>query len=122
MPADDGVLTIIVSGMKRFKIHEVRTEFDNLRIATVEWVPNWEFVELDSKHQFMADKLQEIYRQFPEVGDLYQQRFLDDLSWVAQRWLELIPISNPLFDDLNDDFNCCKSAEFIHEALEHIDI
>ncbi|MCE0494346.1 LON peptidase substrate-binding domain-containing protein [Vibrio salinus] len=118
----DGILGITVSGMKRFKIIGVRKESDNLRIASVEWVPNWEYVELGHQYQSMADKLQEIYRQFPEIGNLYQQRFLDDLSWVTQRWLELIPLSNQQFDDLNEDFNCCKSVGFIHNALEHIKI
>ncbi len=119
---NDGLLGITISGMKRFKIHNIRKEYDNLRIASVEWVPNWDYVELDRKYQFMAEKLQEIYRKFPEIGDLYQQRFLDDLSWVTQRWLELIPLSNQQFDDLNDDFHCCKSVGFIHEVLAHTHI
>ncbi|MDC0609934.1 LON peptidase substrate-binding domain-containing protein [Vibrio sp.] len=118
----DGLLGITVSGIKRFKLRSVRKDFDELRLATVDWLPNWDFIELNSGEKEMAEKLQEIYKQFPEIGELYQQRFLDDLSWVTQRWLELLPLSNDQFDELINNSNCYKSVGFINKALDHINI
>jgi len=117
---NDGLLGITVSGIQRFEIHNVRKEFDGLRIATVEWIDNWPYIESIGYHHAMMEKLQDVYHQFPDIGELYQQRFFDDLSWVTQRWLEILPLSNSQFDDLMIDYNCCKSIQFINEALNQI--
>lgn len=121
-PLKAGLFDITVVGVKRFKIIRVREDADHLREASVEWLPNWEFVKMDDEHQILADKLQDIYLHFPELGGLYQERFYDDLSWVSQRWLEILPLSTQLFDDLVDDYQCQKTLDFISKTIRYVEV
>ncbi|WP_438876789.1 hypothetical protein, partial [Bacillus cereus group sp. Bc247] len=84
----DGLLGVTVVGIKRFFIEQVRSESDGLRKATVRWLTNWPTTPLSDHHLLLSEQLQQIYQQFPQVGQLYSHRFFDDASWVAQRWLE----------------------------------
>ena len=36
--------------------------------------------------------LQEVFNDYPEYAALYHNPDWDDASWVAQRWLEVLPI------------------------------
>lgn len=115
---EDGLLGITVTGLKRFNIHSVRSEYDGLRVAGVEWLPNWNVTELDDFGVALSLQLQKVYEQFPTVGELYQQRFYDDASWVVQRWLELLPIDKTRFDDLASQLDCSDALNYLQQRLE----
>ncbi|SDH68989.1 hypothetical protein SAMN04488136_12486 [Vibrio xiamenensis] len=115
---DDGLLGITVVGMKRFLIRRVRQEHDGLRIAKVEWLPEWPQVSISSEFQHLADNLQRLYSEFPEIGSLYDQRFFDDGCWVSQRWLELLPLRKKQFDFLTQQSDCQTALSFLDQAIE----
>lgn len=114
----DGLLGITVVGVKRFQIHSVRAESDGLRIAKVEWFPSWPVRQLDDKELFMAHRLQKVYRDFPQLGELYTHCFYDDASWVTQRWLELMPLTNQQFDQISQNLDCDKALSYLFNAIE----
>ncbi|WP_345789708.1 LON peptidase substrate-binding domain-containing protein [Vibrio eleionomae] len=117
----DGLLGITVVGVKRFCIHSVRSEFDGLRKAKVEWLPTWSVREMEDDEMFLAQRLQKVYEQFPQLGDLYTHCFYDDASWVAQRWLELMPLTNEQFDQLSQHSNCETAISYLVNAKEFFD-
>jgi len=116
---EDGLLGISVTGLKKFRIKRVRVEYDGLRLARVEWLPNWDVANLDPQSESISKHLGDIYRQFPDLGDLYQQRFFDDASWVSQRWLEILPITNQQFDTLAQQPDCYQAVEFLKRTLDN---
>lgn len=121
---EDGLLGITVTGLERFVIHNIRNEYDGLRVARVEWLANWNVSELDDFGVALSLQLQKVYEQFPTVGELYQQRFYDDASWVVQRWLELLPIDKAKFDHLASQLDCSDALNYLKQRLEishHID-
>ncbi|MDN3609202.1 LON peptidase substrate-binding domain-containing protein [Vibrio ostreicida] len=115
---DDGLLGLTVIGMKRFMIQRVKTEFDGLRVANVEWLPSWDVVDIEDRHQFIVDHLRQVYQQFPQLGEMYDQCFFDDASWVTQRWLELLPIPKSQFDFLLLQSDCSTAMEFLSQSIE----
>ncbi|EKO3434551.1 LON peptidase substrate-binding domain-containing protein [Vibrio fluvialis] len=114
----DGLLGITVVGIKRFAIHKVRVEYDGLRRAKVEWQPSWPTESIGDAEMFLSHHLQNLYKEFPQVGDLYPHRFFDDASWVAQRWLELLPLSNQQFDALSQHEDCHRALAFLTQTIE----
>lgn len=118
---EDGLLGITVVGIKRFVIRKVRVEHDGLRQAKVEWLPNWPTQSLPDQEVFLSQHLQKLYQEFPQIGGLYDHRFFDDASWVTQRWLELLPLSNGQFDELARQETCHTALAFLNQAIEAYD-
>lgn len=89
---DDGFLGITVEGAQRVKINSYHTEKDGLNIGQVTTLEPWPETPIDASKQVLKERLKEIFGTYPELGELYQQRNFDDLSWLCQRWLEILPL------------------------------
>lgn len=118
----DGLLGITVVGVRRFAIRKVRVEYDGLRIAKVQWLPDWPCQPLRQSDRYLSQQLQEVYRRFPQIGELHSLCFFDDASWVCQRWLELLPLSNKQFDTLVGEGDYHAALNFLQRTIEpHLD-
>lgn len=114
----DGLLGITVVGTKRFSVNRVRADSDGLRHAEVEWLENWQVPASTPPFVNLSEQLAQIYKRFPQLGDLYQHRFFDDASWVTQRWLEILPLDSPLFEKLVGAPDCVPALQFLNDAIE----
>ncbi|MFN1651089.1 LON peptidase substrate-binding domain-containing protein [Vibrio rotiferianus] len=114
----DGLLGITVVGERRFRVKRVRSDFDGLRHADVEWMENWQQPHSYPDFLHLSTQLAHVYEQFPQLGNLYQHRFYDDPSWVTQRWLELLPLDRSLFEKLVDADDCIDALTFLTHAIE----
>ena len=114
----DGLLGITVAGEKRFVVKRVRADADGLRHAEVEWLDNWQHPDNSPDFFYLSQQLSHVYEEFPQLGNLYQHRFYDDLAWVTQRWLELLPLDCNLFEQLVGAENCIPALQFLTEAIE----
>ncbi|GAL33058.1 hypothetical protein JCM19240_6490 [Vibrio maritimus] len=119
---DDGMLGITVSGIKKFRVMDVRADDDGLRSASVKWLEGWATEELSDENQFLGERLQDVYKKFPQIGDLYLHRFFDDASWVSQRWLEVLPLECHHFEHLVTQPDCSTAVNFLAEAFKSGDI
>lgn len=113
---DGGLLGVTVVGTKRFRIVNVRSEFDGLRQAEVEWLRTWSYSKIEVKHRHLSEQLQHIFRRFPKFAELHPQCFFDDASWVCQRWLELLPVKKKDVDFLLMQDDCHQAMEFLSQS------
>ena len=118
---EDGLLGITVTGLRRFMLRRVRVEHDGLRFAKVEWLPSWDTLELSASGEVLSEQLQRVYAQFPQLDELYEQKFFDDETWVSQRWLEILPMTNKQFDTLALHVDCGATIEFLNQTLNYPD-
>ncbi|MEN9583651.1 MAG: hypothetical protein RLZZ616_657 [Pseudomonadota bacterium] len=88
----DGLLGITVLGIERVKIAELWQEPDGLRIGEVALLPPWQAGRLNADQHSLARALQDVFNDYPEYAALYHDPDWYDASWVAQRWLEVLPI------------------------------
>ncbi|MGR5284814.1 LON peptidase substrate-binding domain-containing protein [Vibrio maritimus] len=119
---DDGMLGITVSGIKKFRVTDVEAYDDGLRFASVNWLEGWATEELSDENQFLGERLQDVYKKFPQIGDLYLHRFFDDAAWVSQRWLEVLPLECNHFEHLVTQPDCSTAVSFLTEAFKSGDI
>ncbi len=88
----DGTLSISIEGKDRFLINGFSTDKDGLRQGDVSLLANWQPRAVEPEYQFVADSLASLLKDHI----LYQQQDLkqplQDLTWVCQRWLELLPL------------------------------
>ena len=81
-----------VLGMERVRITDLWQEEDGLRVGEVEPLPPWQSGRLKADQHTLAKALQDVFNDYPEYAALYPEPDWDDASWVAQRWLEVLPI------------------------------
>lgn len=117
---EDGILGISVTGLTKFELYSLRVEYDGLRVAMVDNVASWPLAQVSAKNESIALHLHRIYQRFPELSDLYEQKFFDDASWVAQRWLEILPMSNRQFDQLMAQPDCSEALLFLNDTLKNL--
>ncbi len=88
----DGMLGITVEGLQCFHIQHIDVEDDGLRVADVELLDNWPPQILSRQQGFLADRLRELIASHPALSTLYAGEDYNNGSWVALRWLEMLPI------------------------------
>ena len=89
---NDGFLGITVQGERRVHIKHHEFEDDGLRVGDVEALPFWQHTPITDEVAVLRDRLEEIYGVYPELGDLYDEKPFEQLDWVCQRWLEILPL------------------------------
>ena len=84
----DGLLGITISGQQRFQLENFSVEADGLKRGQVTLLPNWPTCAIaNAEQQHIADVLAPL---LPNASNSPQQ--LAEMSWICQRWLELLPI------------------------------
>lgn len=90
--AEDGLLSIVARGERRFRILHSRVEPNQLLRASVAWLEEVEDAPLPPQHRPMADFLGQLIRRAGEPFTGMQADF-DSSSWVAGRLAELLPFA-----------------------------
>ncbi|ELV8623520.1 hypothetical protein ATY35_02910 [Vibrio cidicii] len=114
----DGLLGITVQGVQRFTIEQIALEEDGLRLATVQPLLPWPQTELPDQESYLGKQLEQIYAQFPQLGELYPQRLYTDANWVTQRWLEILPLSVQQFEQFAGHADCSSGLNFLSQVVE----
>ncbi|QYJ73839.1 LON peptidase substrate-binding domain-containing protein [Shewanella sp. FJAT-52076] len=90
---DDGLLGISIAGIERIEIVSWHSESDGLKRGEARILRPWEPCEVNNDHLLLSQRLEEVMHAFPEHQNLNQATDFNDLTWVCQRWLELLPIA-----------------------------
>ncbi|WP_394242014.1 LON peptidase substrate-binding domain-containing protein [Vibrio astriarenae] len=115
---EDGMLGITVVGDRTFETLQISTDVDGLRRANVNWLPPWPNAEIDAEFEYVSAHLRSVYENFPQISELYDSCHFDDAVWVAQRWLELLPLKVSHFEFLSVQANSDEALVFLSHAIE----
>lgn len=89
---DGGLLGVTVEGRKKIRLLDIQIEHDGLLIGEYKPYIQWHSLPITSKTQCLSDKLKLFYSTMPDIGALYPAPKYHDLSWISQRWIELLPL------------------------------
>lgn len=104
---DDGLLGITIVGQQRFQLESFSVEADGLKRGQVSLLPDWpSYAVSNAEQQHIAAVLEPL---LPSVSNSPQR---DDMSWICQRWLELLPIDIRTKQEL-----MCQSDAQMTQAL-----
>ncbi|WP_090364090.1 LON peptidase substrate-binding domain-containing protein [Ferrimonas sediminum] len=87
----DGLLGITVEGVELVRLSQMRTDADGLRWARYESVSIWADAA-PGEDDGIKPALLRLFKEYPEIGDLYPGAERRPLDWCMLRWLELLPI------------------------------
>jgi len=97
---EDGLLGITVEGIQRIEIMQRWQEPDGLHVATTTMLPDWPETEFLPAHRALSDELLTVFKQNPQLQELYPVPQWQNASWLAQRWIEVLTMQPPLKQQL----------------------
>lgn len=120
---DNGMLLIDVCATQSVQINDVFQDEQELRYGLMSNcnTPYW-YTEANNnigEHKRLQDALREVFTNNPELSSLYKQTYFDKLTWVAARWLELLPISIEKKQQLAFETNFDNLLSFLHTVINN---
>jgi Lon protease-like protein len=87
----DGLLGILATGGKRFRLLAMRQQDDGLNVGDIEVLPPEPEMPVPADFAVLADLLR---ATFDDLGEHYAQieQGFDDASWVGYRFAEILPL------------------------------
>ncbi|MCC5853990.1 MAG: LON peptidase substrate-binding domain-containing protein [Alkalimonas sp.] len=114
----DGLLGIEVHGLSRVRLRKRWQEADQLHVAETEPVDFWHQQPLDEPRQPLQQSFQQLLAREPELARLYPATRLDDASWLAARWLELLPLPPLLKEHLAEQSTPDACLHYLERCLK----
>lgn len=91
---EDGLLTLQVRGVRRFRVRDVRIRDSGLQVARIDWCEAEPVTSLLPEHGLLSTLLRSIIERFGgEYAKVEHARF-DDAAWVGWRLAELLPLED----------------------------
>ncbi len=115
----DGLLGVTVHGVEKFRLHHIHVELDGLKVADIEPLPNWSEEAPNLTEQHLAEKLQDVFSQYPELDELYENKEFNNISWLCQRWLEILPMPVLEKQVLIENSSNRQSRAFLSRIIKH---
>jgi len=115
----DGLLGITVRGVSRVEITDRWQEEDKLNVATVTELNSWPEIRLSQRFPDLARSFLQLLAEYPQLQQLYPEPELDNASWLASRWLELMPMQPGLKQKLSAEYDPLICLEGLQNWLDH---
>lgn len=114
---DNGLLSILVEGVQKIRLLNVNVESDELLSGHFTPYPNWPPQSREAQDDELAEKLVLLFNTMPEIGSLYPHPKLNDISWVCQRWIEILPLEVHYKQLLVTQDNAKLTSRFLHKLF-----
>lgn len=115
----DGFITFTFQAIKRFSIQRItHSVCNNIITANVYMLENWEAKEDCEFIPELANKLSDIFNSYPQINKLYEKKYYHDISWLCQRWLEILPMPIEIKQELISHNNHDKALQHLTAIMK----
>lgn len=116
----DHTLGITIQGIESFEIIETWIEKDHLQFGTINPIIKWCPVPATSDNVLLVDTLKQVFLEFPQLSEHYILPMYDDITWVCQRWLEILPLPLQHKQWLLSQNDSKKAIQFLHTVIQNL--
>ncbi len=115
----DGLLGVTAVGTHRFRLLSAERQPDGLNVGTVELLPDETPMVLPEQYAPLTEILEAI---LDDLGRLYEggERHFDDAGWVANRFIEILPIAMEQKQLCLESANQQQRLELVSEVLKRV--
>lgn len=115
----DGLLGVTAIGGQRFRLRNAERAADGLNVGEIELLPDEPRTALPDDFQPLAEILAGV---LDDLGKLYENlpRQLDDAGWVANRFLEILPIRLEEKQELLANDDALLRLDFVSQVLNSV--
>lgn len=119
---ESGLLSIVVEGVQKVRIRDIHLDQDGLMKGDCTLYPNWDDAPLRLKDEELVDKLKLFFHSMPEIAALYPSPQWGDITWVCQRWIEVLPLEVHYKQLLITQDNAKLTTRFLHKLFHSPEI
>ncbi len=115
----DGLLGVTAIGGQRFRLQSAERAADGLNVGEIELLPDEPRMALPDDFRPLAEILAGV---LDDLGKLYENlpRQLDDAGWVANRFLEILPIRLEEKQELLASDDAMLRLDFVSQVLNSV--
>lgn len=117
---DGGLLGIVASGERRFRVRSQETGRNGLLCAEVEWLddsPDADSQPLPEEHEHLAELLRGLVSGLGAPFTLFQDECYRHAGWVGNRLIELLPLAPDLKQALVELDDSMRRLQRVAELL-----
>ncbi|MGF1757374.1 LON peptidase substrate-binding domain-containing protein [Photobacterium sagamiensis] len=114
----DGSLIVTVYGHDNFRIKSLTQDNKGVFSAEYRTIPQWAEIKLHNNQRLLAVKLRIMFEKYPELDRLHQAKEFNNLSWLCQRWLELLPVPACEKQALLNTPNCLDTCDYLMSMMQ----
>ncbi len=114
----DGSLSITIQGIEKFIIDHHWKGKDGLRFGEVKMIPNWHKTDIEGEDRHIAESLKAIFQEYPEYAYHYPSPNFQDMTWICQRWLEILPLEINQKQWFMSRLDHTDALFFLHDVIE----
>ncbi|PCS22965.1 LON peptidase substrate-binding domain-containing protein [Candidatus Enterovibrio escicola] len=112
------VLIITVCGHESFIIDNLKENDHDIMVAKCKILPTWPERQVSNDSSPLADRLKIMFNRYPELSVLHQYPHFENLTWLCQRWLELLPIPASEKQLLMAINSCSDTCEYLLNLMK----
>ncbi|GAB2926002.1 LON peptidase substrate-binding domain-containing protein [Rheinheimera gaetbuli] len=116
---DDGLLGVTIVGVEKVQIVNRWQEHDQLTVADVSILDNWPALAVSDEYQPLIQQMQKLLLQYPALKQLYPSPKYRDASWLASRYLEILPMQPALKQRLALEDSPAPCLDSLQAWLSH---
>lgn len=116
--AHDGSLIVTVYGHENFRINALEQSDDDVFCGEYEAIPLWPEIKIRNDQRILAEKLQQMFNKHPELNKLHHDQEFNNLSWLCQRWLEILPVPACEKQALINTPNCLDTYDYLMSIMQ----
>lgn len=113
----DGILNVTVYGHDSFRIKSLTQDDNEVFFAEYQTIPQWAEIQLHNHQQLLAVKLRMMFEKHPELDRLHQTKEFNNLSWLCQRWLEILPVPACEKQALINTPTCLDTCDYLMSMM-----
>jgi len=116
---NDGLLGVTAVGTHRFRLLSAERQGDGLNVGTIELLPAETPMSLPDEYASLSTILEAI---LDDLGKLYEgfDRHLDDAGWVANRFIEILPIALEQKQLCLESADCRQRLQIVASVLQQV--
>ncbi|OBU15141.1 Lon protease [Photobacterium aquimaris] len=111
------VISLNIYGQELFKIATIEQGSDNIIWGKCQQLPRWPQQEITTEQQLLSTRLQLMFDKYPDLDKLHHQQEFDNLSWLCQRWLEILPLPTQEKQTLLNHPNCLHACDYLMSKI-----
>jgi len=114
----DGSLIVTVYAHENFRINSLEQDDNGVFSGEYDVIPQWPEVEIRNDQRILAEKLKQMFNKHPELNQLNLEKEFNNLSWLCQRWLEILPVPACEKQALLNTPNCQDTYDYLMSIMQ----
>ncbi|WP_297482344.1 LON peptidase substrate-binding domain-containing protein [uncultured Photobacterium sp.] len=112
------LIKLNIYGEDPFKIAKIEQSESDIIWGNCQQLPRWPQRELTTEQQLLSTRLQLVFNKHPDLHKLHHQQEFHNLSWLCQRWLEILPVPTQEKQTLLNRPDCLYACDYLMSMIQ----